>query len=86
MNKSIWFHTEHNGISGMDGEHHRRHPQQRQQQQQLDNYDYDKTNTKLPIAIKPYWYIDPSIVYRAITSPVNTDAMIMFFFRLKFTI
>lgn len=49
----------------MDEEHHG----SQQQQQQI--IDYDNSNNKIPIAIKPYWYIDPSIVYRAMTSPVN---------------
>lgn len=51
----------------MEEEHNRRQPQQ---QQKYIN-DYDKNSNKIPITIKPYWYIDPSIVYRAITSPVN---------------
>ena len=59
----------------MDEEHHRR---QQPQQQQID--DYDKTNNKIPLAIKPYWYIDPSIVYRAMTSPVNIAIIIIIFF------
>lgn len=56
----------------MDEEHHRRQQQQQQQQQIID---YDKANNKIPIAIKPYWYIDPSIVYRAITSPVIINTL-----------
>lgn len=31
----------------------------------------NKPNEKPAVAIKPYWYIDPSIVYRAMTSPVK---------------
>lgn len=38
----------------------------------LQNEEPNKANNKLPNAIKPYWYIDPSIVYRAMTSPVTT--------------
>lgn len=35
--------------------------------------EQNKPNEKIPIAIKPYWYIDPSIVYRAMTSPVKLN-------------
>lgn len=43
------------------------------QRQQTD--EPTKTNEKLPITIKPYWYIDPSIVYRAMTSPVRSHTL-----------
>lgn len=39
----------------------------------LQNEEPNKANNKLPNAIKPYWYIDPSIVYKAMTSPVTTQ-------------
>ncbi|XP_055318186.1 uncharacterized protein DDB_G0286379-like [Sitodiplosis mosellana] len=37
----------------------------------MQNEEPNKANDKLPNTIKPYWYIDPSIVYRAMTSPIN---------------
>lgn len=39
---------------------------EKNQHVQLQNEELNKANEK----IKPYWYIDPSIVYRAMTSPV----------------
>lgn len=67
-----------NGIYGMDEEHQHRQHQKQQQQQQQQIVEYDKSNNNMPLAIKPYWYIDPSMVYRAVTSPVIMKLILPF--------
>lgn len=46
------------------------------QHERLQIDEHNKGNEK----IKPYWYIDPSIVYRAMTSPVNINRFFSFTF------